>query len=114
MPLPMPPWPSDPASLPARNRRTALLLIGHGSRVPEANGVLEEVATRHLDSWTPHICHHDDAVPTLGALKEEGLTIGLLSNTHWPRSFHPSPPSACSWQKRQSLAPNFFALPRKD
>ncbi len=25
--------------------KTALLLIGHGSRVPEANGVLEEVAT---------------------------------------------------------------------
>jgi len=28
MPLPMPPWPSDPASLPARNRRTAFLLVG--------------------------------------------------------------------------------------
>ena len=50
--------------------------------------VLEEVATHHLDTWTPHIRHHDDAAPTLSELKERGLAIGLLSNTHWPPSFH--------------------------
>src|SRR5437879_3312549 len=57
-----------------------------GLDVTEA--VLEEVATRHLDSWTPHIEHHDDAVATLRSLKERGLAVGMLSNTHWPRSFH--------------------------
>ena len=53
-----------------------------------AEAVLEEAATHHLDSWTPHVRHDPDAVPTLAALRGLGLGIGLLSNTHWPRSFH--------------------------
>src|SRR3954469_17458132 len=53
-----------------------------------AEAVLEEAATHHLDSWTPHVRHDPDAVPVLRALRERGLRIGLLSNTHWPRAFH--------------------------
>jgi putative hydrolase of the HAD superfamily len=53
-----------------------------------AEAVLEEAAVRHLDAWTPHITHDADAAPTLQALRERGLRIGLLSNTHWPRAFH--------------------------
>ncbi len=53
-----------------------------------AEAVLEEAATHHLDSWTPHLHHDPEAVPTLAALRERGLRIGLLSNTHWPRAFH--------------------------
>ena len=53
-----------------------------------AEAVLEEAATHHLDSWTPHVRHDPHAVPTLRALRQAGLGIGLLSNTHWPRSFH--------------------------
>src|SRR5687767_5791609 len=53
-----------------------------------AEAVLEEAALHHLDSWTPHIRHEADAAPTLAALRERGLRIGLLSNTHWPRAFH--------------------------
>ena len=53
-----------------------------------AEAVLEEAATHHLDSWTPHIVHDPDAAPTLDALREAGHKIGLLSNTHWPRAFH--------------------------
>ena len=50
--------------------------------------VLEEAATHHLDSWTPHIVHEPDAGAVLGTLKAWGLRTGLLSNTHWPRAFH--------------------------
>ena len=53
-----------------------------------AEAVLEEAATHHLDSWTPHVRHDPDAVPTITALRAEGLAVGLLSNTHWPRTFH--------------------------
>lgn len=53
-----------------------------------AEAVLEEAALGHLDAWTPHIRHYADARPTLRALKDLGLRIGLLSNTHWPRAFH--------------------------
>jgi putative hydrolase of the HAD superfamily len=57
-----------------------------GMDVGEA--LLEEAAVRHLDAWTPHIRHDPDAAPALSALRAEGVRIGLLSNTHWPRSFH--------------------------
>ncbi|HEY6876605.1 MAG TPA: HAD family hydrolase [Polyangiales bacterium] len=50
--------------------------------------VISEVAQRHLDAWTPHIRHHEDAAAALGALRAHGAKIGLLSNTHWPESFH--------------------------
>lgn len=53
-----------------------------------AEAVLEEAALHHLDSWTPHIRHDPVAVSVLMTLKERGLRVGLLSNTHWPRSFH--------------------------
>jgi len=53
-----------------------------------AEAVLEEAATHHLDQWTPHITHDPEAAPTLRLLREMGLKIGLLSNTHWPRAFH--------------------------
>jgi putative hydrolase of the HAD superfamily len=52
------------------------------------DAVLEEAATHHLDAWTPHIRHDPEAGPTLAALRRRGLRIGLLSNTHWPRTFH--------------------------
>ena len=53
-----------------------------------AEALLEEAAVRHLDAWTDHIRHDPDAAPTIAALRERGLRIGLLSNTHWPRAFH--------------------------
>lgn len=57
-----------------------------GMDVTEA--VLEEAATHHLDTWTDHISHHPDAVIALTELKQRGLRMALLSNTHWPRAFH--------------------------
>jgi putative hydrolase of the HAD superfamily len=53
-----------------------------------AEALLEEAALRHLDAWTPHVRHDPEAAPTLEALRQRGLRIGLLSNTHWPRHFH--------------------------
>ena len=53
-----------------------------------AEALLEEAALRHLDAWTPHIRHDPAAAPTLTALRDDGLGIGMLSNTHWPRAFH--------------------------
>jgi putative hydrolase of the HAD superfamily len=50
--------------------------------------VLEEAATHHLDSWTQHIQHDDDARGVLQELRSRGLKIGLLSNTLWPRAWH--------------------------
>jgi len=57
-------------------------------RLDVAEALLEEAALRHLDAWTPHIRHDPDAGATLAALRAEGMRIGMLSNTHWPRAFH--------------------------
>jgi putative hydrolase of the HAD superfamily len=57
-----------------------------GEEIAEA--LVEEAAVRHLDAWTPHIRHDPDAAPTLAALRDRGLRVAMLSNTHWPRSFH--------------------------
>ena len=53
-----------------------------------AEAVLEAAHDAHLDAWTPTIRHHDAAAAVLEELRGRGLAIGLLSNTHWPRSFH--------------------------
>ncbi len=53
-----------------------------------AEAVLQEAATHHLDSWTPHIVHEPDAATVLCAIRSRGIRTGLLSNTHWPRRFH--------------------------
>ena len=73
-----------------RSTRLAELLADASREVgvDVASVVLEEAASHHLDSWTPHIRHHDDAPAVLSALREDGLAVGLLSNTHWPRAFH--------------------------
>jgi putative hydrolase of the HAD superfamily len=80
------------ARIPVDQRATtlssllALASAELGLDVTEA--VLEEAALHHLDSWTPHVRHHDDAQATLKALRDKGIRLGLLSNTHWPRAFH--------------------------
>ncbi|MCU1451484.1 MAG: HAD-superfamily hydrolase, subfamily variant 1 [Acidimicrobiales bacterium] len=73
-----------------RSGTLAQLLAAAGERLglDAAEALLEEAATRHLDAWTPHVRHDPDAAPTLQALRERGLRVALLSNTHWPRTFH--------------------------
>ncbi|MDE3205322.1 MAG: HAD family hydrolase [Acidobacteriota bacterium] len=73
-----------------RSTRLADLLAEASAEIHAdvAAAVLEEAAVHHLDTWTPHIRHVEDAAATIGRLREMGLRIGLLSNTHWPRHFH--------------------------
>jgi putative hydrolase of the HAD superfamily len=42
----------------------------------------------YLDAWDPHTHTSPEVVPMLEALRADGITIGVLSNTMWPRSFH--------------------------
>ncbi|CAN5453849.1 hypothetical protein BH23ACT9_BH23ACT9_08950 [soil metagenome] len=56
--------------------------------VDVAEAVIEVAHDAHLDAWTATIHHKPSAAGVLGAMREAGLRTGLLSNTHWPRSFH--------------------------
>jgi putative hydrolase of the HAD superfamily len=42
----------------------------------------------HLDAWSPHTVARPEAEAVLRGLKERGIATGLLSNTHWPRTWH--------------------------
>lgn len=55
-----------------------------------AEALLDEVHEAQLERYRPHIRHDPEALPVLGALKDRGLKLGLLSNTLWPGSFHES------------------------
>ena len=46
--------------------------------------------TAYLSGWDPHTLAEPDAVPTLTSLREMGMSIGVLSNTLWPRWHHES------------------------
>jgi putative hydrolase of the HAD superfamily len=43
---------------------------------------------KYFEAWELELQHKPDAMPMLAALKGMGLKTALLSNTHWPRSFH--------------------------
>jgi putative hydrolase of the HAD superfamily len=64
------------------------------ARASERTGVTFEEAVRdraleaHLEAWTPHTLTDPEAEPLLRALRDRGIRIGLLSNTHWPREWH--------------------------
>jgi putative hydrolase of the HAD superfamily len=44
--------------------------------------------TAYRDFWEPHTYTDPEARPMLEALRAEGLRIGVLSNTIWPRAWH--------------------------
>jgi putative hydrolase of the HAD superfamily len=53
-----------------------------------ADAVLTTAHDAHLDAWTPTIRHVPEAADVLADVRSRGLAVGLLSNTHWPRTFH--------------------------
>jgi putative hydrolase of the HAD superfamily len=57
-----------PADVPAQVRETALAL--------------------HREFWFGQMPTDPDAAPTLRALRERGLKLGVLSSTSWPREWH--------------------------
>ncbi|HVV37640.1 MAG TPA: HAD family hydrolase [Acidimicrobiales bacterium] len=64
----------------------AAAMAEHDVELAEAEFQL--AAGKYFEAWELELRHKDDAVPMLAALKGMGLKTALLSNTHWPRSFH--------------------------
>jgi len=48
----------------------------------------DDAIEAYLDHWAPATYPRHDARIVLGALRDRGLRLGLLSNTHWPRNWH--------------------------
>jgi putative hydrolase of the HAD superfamily len=47
-----------------------------------------ELLTAYYEFWEPHTLTDPDVRPMWEALRAEGLRIGVLSNTIWPRAWH--------------------------
>ena len=48
----------------------------------------EELLRAYRDWWEPHTYTDPDVGPLFEALRADGLKVGVLSNTVWPRSWH--------------------------
>jgi len=44
--------------------------------------------TTYREFWEPHTLTDPDVVPLFGWLRDEGIAVGILSNTVWPRAWH--------------------------
>ena len=48
----------------------------------------EGLLTAYREWWEPHTLTDDEVAPLFEALREDGLKVGILSNTIWPRDWH--------------------------
>ncbi len=48
----------------------------------------ESLLTAYREWWEPHTMTDPDVPPLFRALREDGLKVGVLSNTVWPRTWH--------------------------
>ncbi len=48
----------------------------------------EDLLTAYRDFWEPHTVTDPDVLPLLSRLKVDGIKVGVLSNTVWPRQWH--------------------------
>jgi len=48
----------------------------------------ESMLTAYRDFWSPHTHTDPDVVPLFEALRGDGIKVGVLSNTVWPREWH--------------------------
>jgi putative hydrolase of the HAD superfamily len=48
----------------------------------------EDLLHAYRDFWEPHTLTDPDVLPLLSRLKVDGLKVGVLSNTVWPRDWH--------------------------
>ena len=46
----------------------------------------------YLEAWDPHTYTDPDVVPLFEELRADGIRVGVLSNTMWPRSILISSP----------------------
>jgi putative hydrolase of the HAD superfamily len=47
-----------------------------------------ELLRGYYEFWEPHTLTDPDVAPLFAALREQGIKVGVLSNTIWPRAWH--------------------------
>jgi putative hydrolase of the HAD superfamily len=65
-----------------------LAAVSAAVRLDVSPAVRDITMRRHLEVWTPHTVADPEALLVLHLLRAKGVRIGMLTNTHWPRSWH--------------------------
>lgn len=80
----------DEAVASGRSGTTAEVVTAaaRATGIPVDLALHDAALAAHLEAWTEHTVTDPEAAPLLRALRERGLRVGLLSNTHWPREWH--------------------------
>lgn len=80
-------WQAQHSSAGAQGTgRLEQLLVDCGVDVHSARH--HEAMASYLRAWDPHTLADPDAAPVLSGLRARGITVGVLSNTLWPREHH--------------------------
>jgi putative hydrolase of the HAD superfamily len=48
----------------------------------------QEFLASYFEAWDPHTITDPEAAPLMRALRGQGIKVGVLSNTMWPRTAH--------------------------
>lgn len=89
----------DPSEITARLHRAGQAVWGR-SRDHQRSATVEDLFTEagldhdpallaaYYEFWEPHTFTDPEAAPMLRTLRADGLRVGVLSNTIWPRAWH--------------------------
>jgi putative hydrolase of the HAD superfamily len=89
----------DPDEITARLLRAGEVVWGRSRDHQQSSTVADlfaeagldhdpELLSAYYDFWDPHTRTDPEAGPLLEALRADGIRVGVLSNTIWPRAFH--------------------------
>ena len=68
----------------AEHRSAMMSQVFELAAVPSTEALL----TSYQQAWEPHTFTDPEALALLTSLRDEGVRIGVLSNTMWPRAWH--------------------------
>jgi putative hydrolase of the HAD superfamily len=68
----------------AEHRSAMMSQVFDLAAVPSTDSLL----TSYRRAWEPHTFTDPEALALLSSLREDGVRIGVLSNTMWPRAWH--------------------------
>ena len=81
-------WARTETTMESATTADVLRAAGEAVQLPVDEVLHKTAVESYLDHWAPTTFARRDARRTMHALRDRGLSIGLLSNTHWPRSQH--------------------------
>ena len=81
-------WARTETTMESATTSDVLRAASDAVRLPVDEALHSSAVESYLSHWAPTTAARRDARRTMHALRDTGLSLGLLSNTHWPRTQH--------------------------